>query len=221
MKSKAIDSAVIITAITALVYGASTANVNSYLRELSLDTDILAINFHQMLYRGFINNLSEFLLFLFYGSFLLFIVSVAVIKLRAWLRRSIRNKRKYIKHINYAVKLFGSGRKTKIHHKDLIFTHLVKRTGILFVILFAITSFLAWNEQDGQQKAIKKKENIANGHYLLVKTPLHNNKLIHLYCGSANCAGYNENEGKVHYFPVKGISFEGEIYKKDVYLAFE
>ncbi|RWX52885.1 hypothetical protein [Photobacterium chitinilyticum] len=221
MSSKAIDSAVAVTAITALVYGASAANVNSYLRELSLDADILAINFHQMLYRGFINNLGEFLLFLFYGSVLLFILSGAVIKLRAWLRISIRNKRKYIENINYAVKLFRSGGKTKIHKKDLIFTHIVQRSGLLFVVLLAVTSFLAWNEQDGKQKAIKKKENIANGHYLLVKPLLHKEKLIYLYCGSINCAGYNKTEGKVHYFPVKGISFEGDIYKKDVYLAVE
>lgn len=221
MSSKAIDSAIAITAITALVYGASAANVNSYLQELSLDADILAINFHQMLYRGFIHNLSEFILFLFYSFIFLFVFSGAVIKLRSWLRISILNKRKYIECINYAVKLFRTSRKTKTHKKDLIFTHIVQRSGILFIVLLAVTSFLAWNEQDGKQSAIKRKENIANGNYLLVKPLLYNEKLIYLYCGSINCAGYNKAEGKIRYFPVKGISFEGDIYKKDIYLAVE
>lgn len=91
---KFLDSAVILTIITAFLYSASTAYTHGYFGILNLDSDVLDRNFHQILYHGMILNIWTFLTVPLVVALTITTHGAFVTQMSRYVRKSFANGRK-------------------------------------------------------------------------------------------------------------------------------
>lgn len=203
-----INSAVALTATTAFLYTIGTAKYGGYLSTLLLDNNVLDRNFHQVLYSGF---LTLFFPIAIIGLVYLggsYIYSHGILPtVIDWLRGSISAKRRFI-----PIRKFFFGKR-----KDTAMEKQAKRrtlhAGIAIIVLFTLLITLVNIEQQGAQEARKVIAKLDSGkfapsEFIEITIDGNPNRLIHLACGSRNCAAINPDTRVVTYFPQQVYSYE-------------
>ena len=208
-KGPLINSAVFLAATTGFLYCVSTAHAGGYLSSLRLDSDVLDRNFHQVLYNGFLISFGQVLVALFaYAAARVLYSHVFLPSLTDWLRKSAKNKRRYLKAKRSWI---GKRKSTAIEraHKDRTLTAISYcALGMTFILS------LAYFEVQGKKEALailkqieaRKPADVSN----LVRVRIEDQvkSLYYLYCGARNCAAIDLVSKTIFYFPQSGHSYQ-------------
>lgn len=194
---KVLDSALLLTLVTVFLYCSSTAYNHGYLTSMSLDSDILDRNFHQILYDGMIKNIWTFLLVPLFLSLLYTLHSIYKIELKRYVRKGFSNARKLL--VLQKKLRIRNGRLTEF---EVWYFLRIKYCWSFVVLLFAFFFSMAYFESEGKDKAMGLKMAIFKGkanNLTLPKYP--DKKLIILFCGARNCAAIDQKMMEIVYFP--------------------
>ena len=197
MSWKSVNSAVLLTAVTAFLYASSTAYTYGYFRALDLDGNVLDRNFHQIIYHGMILNIRTVILAPLILAFVVTIHSSFKIELSQFISRDFSNGRKLVK---IKKKLFLVTKKKKRLARDhgrRIFTFWVAAFGILTVFMGLVIF-----ERQGVNSAEKLIAEIEKGDFnsVRLKGKSSENSLAYLFCGARNCAVYDKENNTIVYF---------------------
>ncbi len=206
-KKSPIDSAIILSAITAYLYAASSAHFGGYLGVLQLDPDVLERNFQQAIYQGSLK-LFQPILLLFVGySVIRYIYSHMLLPtIISALRKSWINKKRFIK---FKRAWFGRRKDTDLELREK--AHTIRSVQLVFVFLVFLFS-IAYMRKSGEElgsSMLKKIEcNTAEeSEYVSVIIDSEEKNLIYLACGARSCAAADPESKRVYYFPQNGHSF--------------
>ena len=202
------DSALYLAVITAILYCISTAHAEGYMSALLLDANILERDFHQVLYHGLIVSFAPAFKFLFVLTCVSYIYSHGALPdFVKWLKRSKRNKRKFIKFKSWFTGRKGSAAEAFAKQRT------IKALRCSFLALMFLFS-LAYFERQGKAEAltllskIESKEQLPQSTLVNVKIGEAVKDLVYLGCGARNCAGMDVDSKIVHYFPQGGHSYQ-------------
>lgn len=205
---KFVDSAIALATTTAIFYAAGTARIGGFLLELKLDSNVLDRDFHSVLYSGFLATLGPAFSVLFLYAALRFAFAHALLPL--WtdsLKGSIRNKRRALRVKRF---FYGRRRDTKIEKQQK--QHALSAL-VASALLMGLLLTLVYIEDKGRQEARKLIEEVKshvadNARYVLIEVGGTKVRLIHLVCGSRNCAGLDPMTGLITYFPQSVYSYQ-------------
>lgn len=204
-----LNSAGLIVLTTAFLFASSTAYTNALLRRLGLDSDLMERSFHQVLYHGFIINLSYFMAL----PFVFFIIAFTAYEIKMEMHRMFRasnhnrfsNARRVLKPLrrigikfrreSYIMRRLGNIR---------LATWMALSCAILCI--FAIVN----HERQGGVDALANIEKIKNGDAPLVYIDGDEKGYPFLYCGAKNCAVYDKENDRVKYFAQDSFSVSRE-----------
>ncbi|OES33519.1 hypothetical protein BFV94_0535 [Alteromonas macleodii] len=194
-----LDSALILTFSTVFLYCSSTAYIHGYFGALSLDSDVLDRNFHQILYHGMILNINTIMLFPIALAILITVHSTYKIELSRLVRSHFGAGKRIVKFRRFF--------KLKQRTPTALELKHTKRVRLSWLTVFIIFSFfigMTYFESKGKQEAIKIQESIAKGKAGRLNLKSYENEsLFILFCGARNCAA-TDKEGTVVYFPQNG-----------------
>ena len=200
---KIIDSAVILTLITAFLYCASTAYIHGYFDVLHLDSDVLDRNFHQILYHGMILNIWTFLTIPFLIAAIITVHSTFFIELSRYVNKNYSSGKEIVQ-LRKKLRLKRKQPTTiEIKHSKRI-----RMCWSVFLSLFTFMTSMIYFESKGQGAAQTMQKSVEEKKYSAVRlAPKKKNKqLALLYCGARNCAALNTINNEIVYFPQKGHS---------------
>ena len=207
-KRIAIDSAIILAVLTAYLYGVSTAYTGGYLGQLDLDADVLDRNFNQTLFHGFLLCLPLAMSSMAFVAIVSWLYSHNLLPaINDWLRRSARNKRKYVKAHRSIV---GRRRDSRLEQREKRRTlHAIAYLVVAVLVLTSLVHF----ESLGKEAANTIRKALVDGSYRSkalwhVKVDTEIRKLVPLGCGARNCAGIETSTQLVYYFPQNGHAYE-------------
>lgn len=203
-----IDGALVLAAVPAWLYCASTARSGGYLNTLKLDFDVLGGDFYTTIYNGVIVSISPVFAVLAVFCLLLFIFShIAVPSYVEYLKSGYQARKRAVK-----VRRFFKGKRA-----DTIFEIRAKRrTNAFLLVSFGLLFFifaLAWIEGKGKAAAVALLEQISEDKvpvsgFVSVEVEGGIKRLVHLACGVKNCAAMDVGNRRVHYYDQsKGFSF--------------
>jgi len=198
---KTLDSATILAGATAFLYSSSTAYIHGYFNILSLDSDVLDRNFHQILYHGMTLNIFP----LFFLPFILAVVvtlhsgfSLSVID---FYNTGYKNKKKVVK-----LHRLLSLRKEK-SSAQIMYSKRIKKSWVIFGFIFTFMFSMAIFDRNGRINAKSVLSSIEDGTYNSVEVKSSGDKFVFLYCGARNCAGVDTETGLIRYFQQTGHAF--------------
>lgn len=200
-KSFKFDTALILTAITAILYSWSTAHFNGVLSTLRLDSDLMERSFHQVIYSGLIISFIPIIFSLFFIWVIVFVYSHFVLPMYIdHLRGSVRNRRRLI-----SFKQFWKGKRKISESEKKINNFFTKLTLIIFAVLFFLLT-LAYFENKGKNDVkvfITKGSKVLTESDRLINIELNDKsrQLILLACGTKACAGFDSTTNQIYYFP--------------------
>ena len=195
------DSAVVIAAISAFLYCSSTAYTYGYFGALGLDGSVLDRNFHQILYHGMILNIKTAIWIPLLFALTVTVSSVFKIELSNYVNNSFSNGRN-LRNLKKALCLPVKRKRRFV----AVHSNKISTAWTVFGFVFAVLVCFLFFESQGDEAAIKVKESIKDGSFEVVRLGKDGNggKLAYLYCGSRNCAGYDQKRQEVVYFPQSG-----------------
>jgi len=200
-----LDSAIALAMITAYLFCASTAYVHGYFNTLSLDSDVLDRNFHQVLYHGMILNLTYlFLLPLFFFVYNNIKKQSAQFSSKAaknnfGLAKKIVKCQQFLKVRPINRNLIIQSYQKKEKHSRIVFL-------IFIVFIISMYSF----ESSGKNSASEKLDNIKNNKFNSIRFNLSTprNQYALLFCGSRNCVAYDTKNNENFYFQQKDFRYK-------------
>tara|TARA_B100001113_G_C21079780_1_gene609355 strand:+ start:349 stop:1014 length:666 start_codon:yes stop_codon:yes gene_type:complete len=195
-----IDTALLVTAATALLYTWSTASFNGFLAIMMLDPDIMERSFHQVIYSGLLISLAPVMLFWLYSWLILFFWSHYILPYYViWTRNKFSRRRKMIK-IRYF--FYGKWNAAPVERRTKAFF-----TNFTISLLIALTYLvsLAYFESIGKNNAKSILSDHINGKNKIsqmIQTKIDGKAraLRFLACGARTCAGIEENTDLIFYF---------------------
>jgi len=206
--SFSLDSAVILAAITALLYTWSTAHYQGYLVSLRLDFDVMERNFHQILYNGLLISFFPMVVLACLGSFVLFTYSHLLIPFYVHqVRKSTRIKKSVVR---YRISWFGrlNSPEIEVNAKGYFNQSLL----VILFILFYLPSLIYF-----ERLGVKRAKDLVANHYggknsaenmVNVKIQKKDKRLRFLGCGARNCAGIEEDTNLIFYYSIStGYSY--------------
>lgn len=194
-----LNSAGLIVLTTAFLFASSTAYTNAFLRRLGLDSDLMERSFHQVIYHGFVINLTFFMIL----PFMLFLMAFFAYEIKSGMHRAFRasNDRRFV----YARRFLKPLRRVGIKFRQESYT--MRRLGsIKLVTWMALVScvlcilVIVRHERQGGVDAAKQIERIKGGDVSLVYIDNDETGYPFLYCGAKNCAAYDKEKELVKYF---------------------
>jgi len=197
---KIIDSAIILTLITAFLYCAGTAYTHGYFGVFFLDSDILERNFHQIIYYGMLRSILILFLIFFFLAVFITIHSGCVTEISRSMISPENNERKTSKFIqNFKLKRAPLTPIEKMHIQR------IQKIWFLFFSFIIFIFIMDHIESKGVDAAQNIKKSINEGEYRAVKLDSKTNEkpFALLYCGARYCAALNPNNGNIRYFPQK------------------
>jgi len=206
--TKFIDSAILLTVCSALLFSWSTAHYHGFLVTAQLDSDLMERSFHQVIYSGLVLAIFPLFIISFSVSALLYCYSHMLLPEYVNLvRRSYKVKRKVVK-----LRKFWVGKRVApdIEKREK------KRFNHFFIIFVVATSFLislVYFENKGQSHAketleFHQKGETSSKNTILVPYKKGSKTLHYLGCGSKNCAGIEPKTNRIFYFSQStGFSF--------------
>lgn len=209
MFRRMLDSAVILALLTAFLFCVGTAKTRGFYSHFRLDSDVMDLGFHNVLYAGMIWSIVpvvKALTLLVATSF--FYSHMVLPNVIDKLRGSFGFRRTYVK---WKKRIYGKRKETSLERsakKNTIRFFLVTLGLVLFI------GFLAGVETEGKRQA---EEVLAGGHESDLRKIVVNGDsrvLTFLSCGIRNCAAYDSKSGMIIYFDqAKGFSYFKEIKK--------
>jgi len=204
-----LDGAVILTLLTAFLFCVGTAKTRGYYSYFRLDSDVMDLGFHNVLYAGMIGSIVpviKTLTLLVAASF--FYSHMALPAFTDKLKGSIGFRRACVK---WKKRIYGRRKETYLERSAK------KNTIRLFLVTFCLVlfiGFLAGIEREGKKQA---EEVLAGGQESSLRRIMVNGDpraLIFLSCGVRNCAAYDPKSGTIVYFDqAKGFSYFKDIKK--------
>lgn len=203
-----VDGALILAAVPAWLYCASTARSGGYLNTLNLDYDVLGGDFYTTIYNGLIVSAAPVFVILaaFFMSLFIFSHVIAPSYIE-YLKSGYRARKRVVK-----MRRFFKGKRA-----DTIFEiQAKKRTNIFLLVslgLLLFMFFLAWIEGKGKAAAVTLLEQISEekvpvSGFVSVEIEGAVKKLVHLACGIKSCAAMDIASKRVYYYDQsKGFSF--------------
>ncbi len=201
------DSAVFLAASTAFFYCAGTALEKGYFRALELDSNMLERSPYETLFLGFLESSGYFLILLFIATSVSFIWQWALAPyINFWLDSLPTRRAALLKFIS------------KMHGEQPLSEDEKRRKRSSFVWLFAfvffVAIFVAFSkiEQTGIAGGMLLKQKIESNSPELSKDMIsveignQTLPLLHLQCGSRNCAGLHLPTKTIYYFPATGYT---------------
>ena len=209
--NKLIDSALILTALTAILYSSGTAYHNGMLATLSLSPALLEKSFHQLLYTGFLQACIP--LFIITATIVVFLTLVSELyfplvqrlynKSFSWKKRII----KFLKRFSYNHETERIKRARAKTYSSLL----------VFFVLVGVLSFLRCLEIKGAQQGqeylsvIGKKE-CDKDNIIIEKTS--NKAFCTIACGTNHCAVVDQETGISVYLSPDEFTFFIDANKK-------
>lgn len=192
------------TLSTAFLYATHTAFIHGYFSELSLDGDILYINFHQTIYEGMAQNAYWIVIIPFFYFIATLLFGALKCHILSHLSGSYPKKRKFR---SFKKLLRLKTRKSNIMEQQ--YQKSIKHSGLIALTAIMSIFVLAHFEQNGKTLAKEKIDDIKSNNYAKVQVQLNSNnyELAHLYCGVKNCAGLNAGTNKIVYYPLSGHTY--------------
>lgn len=192
------DVTLLLAATPAALYTVGTAYRNGYLSALKLNEHILSQDFHQTLYQGFIRLFGLGTWGLLLASAVTIILGYVLIPVATDLFSKSDRLTKFVK--KYVVQ---DDTELSIVTRVRAYAHKIFFvTGATILILLLLVHF----ERSGK--------NAAETHISQILSNTHDNslnitvrsdnevlKLIHIACGTRNCAGYDPKDGNIVYYP--------------------
>ena len=200
-RNLSIDSAVLLTSLTALLYTWSTAFYSGYLSYIGLDADMMERSFHQVIYNGLLISFYPIILILIVSTISLYLYSQIILPIYIDLiRQSIKSKRKTIKFRRF---LLGKRNTPPIELRaKALFIKVAILTFFGVLYIFSLAHF----DNNGRDKAKEIVETLQAGETKSTKMlKIELNKkpktLRFLACGARNCAGMEGVTNLLYYFP--------------------
>jgi hypothetical protein len=203
-----VDGALILAAVPAWLYCASTARTGGYLNTLKLDSDVLGGDFYTTIYNGVIVSAAPIFVVLATFLTLLFVFSHMIApSYIEYLKSGYRARKRVVK-----MRRFFKGKRA-----DTIFEIKAKRRTNVFLLvslgLLLFIFFLAWVEGKGKATAVTLLEQISEetvpvSGFVSVEVEGAVKKMVHLACGTKSCAAMDVASKRVYYYDQsKGFSF--------------
>jgi hypothetical protein len=195
------DTALFVTAMTVLLYTWSAVSFNGFLGIMSLDSDLMERNFHQVIYGGLLISFAPVITIVFATWAILFVWTHGVLPVYVdFVRKEFSRRRKVVE-----IRRFWFGKRNATHierRANALFTKV--SFGLLAGFMFIIS--LVYFESIGSSKAKTILENHVQGknkqsQMIEVKINSITKKLRFLACGARTCAGIEEKTNRIYYFP--------------------
>lgn len=192
------DVTLLLAATPAALYTVGTAYRNGYLSALKLNEHILSQDFHQTIYQGFVR-------FFGFGIWGLLLVSALAITVAYVLIPIAIDMLSQSDRLNKFVNKYVSpgDEKSQIEINAHIYARgIFIATGATILTLLLLVHF----ERSGKDAAEKHMSQILSNTYdnslnITVRSDNEVLKLIHIACGTRNCAGYDPKDGSIVYYP--------------------
>lgn len=210
---KSIDSAILLTIGTAILYALGSAEYGGFTNQLSLNEDIMERSFHQTIYSGFLFSWVYIELVLLVIVFCLYVYSHGLLQIYVdHLRKGFAQKKRIVKMRD---KFFKKRNYPAIEIRERARLNFFAKLFLGFTVLIF---FLTAAERSGvaEAKSILSLHIDNRNSDLLIETEINGSvkELIFLGCGVRNCAGYDQSSKKTHYFQESnGYSFKSQ-YKE-------
>jgi hypothetical protein len=210
-----LDTALLITTVTALLYTWSTVLFNGFLGILMLDSDLMERNFHQVIYGGLLISFAPVIAvgLLIWGT--LYIWSHGILPVYIdWARSKVSRRRKVIRFRRF---WYGKRNAAPVEVRaKAVFTRV--SVGLMLAIAYILS--LIYFESIGQDRAKSILTDHFNGEnnpssMIEVKIEGKSKTLRFLACGSRTCSGIEEKTNLVFYFPAT-TSYSFMHFKPDV-----
>ena len=202
---KFFDTAVILAAIPAILYACGTAYRHGFLSKMRLEENVLDQNFHQSVYTGFVQLANLGLVALGFIAAALFVVSYILIPAFV---DFLSAKRPIAHWLGREAEKLGA--KSDIERKAR------KYSGLFFLVVTGLISLiflLAHFESKGADRAHKlltemKSPEAEERRFIYFTNDNVAYKLFFITCGLRNCADYQQETGRIVYFPQGLMSFK-------------
>jgi len=197
-KNPLLNSSLLLAAVTAFLYCASTAHNGGFLGLLHLDANVLDRDFHQILYKGFLVSFAPAALALLAYAAACYFYSHGVLPgLNDWLRKSCSRKRRYLK-LKYCLiekrKDLPCERRAK-KHTFTVFRFVI----ICIVFISSMLYFEAQGRKEARTLNKKVEKPALESDLVSAKIGDKQYKLFKLACGALNCAGVDQTTKLVYY----------------------
>ncbi|MCO7225937.1 hypothetical protein [Pleionea sp. CnH1-48] len=209
--NKVVGSSIFWVLLTGYAYAISTAKYHGYLSLMKLDTDVMARDFHQIVYNGFVLNFGW--LFGFLLMYYLFSPLYMFVFYPLMVRYSFKRKQVYIRK---GLRWFWSANRKE--YPLIINKVSANSINLLFSIiaLVFVISILKF-EKEGKESAREMMcyyyaapEARKNLKVVINNQP---KELATLGCGAKVCAGIHWDTQEVEYFPnVTGVYHRADIF---------
>jgi Predicted membrane protein len=181
-----LDSALIITVLSAILFSSSTDYLHSYLNAFGVETGFIIENIYSLLFSSIFILLKPLL-----ATFLACLVLLAILSIAFEVRRKKKQKRKttsiYLNKQNQIVE-----RQLKSQSITNPFEQPLSRVYFLFLFVLSFIFLLIYAEHEGKDAAITSIETIKNCNYKsssLINISSFKNPIYVLTCGDTNCVG--------------------------------
>lgn len=195
------DGTVLVPLSVSYLYLSGAVYIEGLMNELNLDRDILGIDFHSILYKGFILNFSYLFLFVAIILFSLMLVDLLRFSLLPYALRWWRDSSIY--------KKFWGATDNNVNSDFGFVSFARNKLSLLIVsVLLVLVSFsvfllaLVEFESSGIHKAQEFRSELRRGNYTKVMLD-DNHDYANLYCGNSYCAALRLNDENVVYYPLR------------------
>lgn len=203
-ESAFLNVTVFLAAIPALLYAAGTAHRNGFLQALKLNESILDQEFHLVLYHGFVQLMGLGIMWAVIGAALFMAVAYVFIPIAVdTFTTSPRLRQLMEKHTAWPNAKSEFENNARIYAKRLL---VIATTG------FSLLIMLVYFERSGKSSAMELMQGIALKNHepslnIMVESSGKSMSLIHIICGTRNCAGHDPKDGYIVYYPQEIMRF--------------
>lgn len=202
-----VDSAGVAAILTAYLYSVSTAFRHGYFNALGLDSDLLDRNFHQIIYSGLVQSLTDFILLATAVFIFVMVYTTWRVYLSYYIRRGFLFGRRFVR-LKKILRI-STKKPTKLEAK---YQRHFYFSLIALVLTFIFFIVLVMHERKGARRAESVVDAISKGDVTILNSGNYGNDLVFLYCGIRNCAGYDMKEDKLIYVSQQQLSMKSEKY---------